>query len=104
MHGDVVFELDPRCKLLWYRTCFATTFRGGFSMTIHNSVRALFSWSSLTVLLSIQAVAQAPATPVGKSVKASGAAIAPAAQSGVDRGIPDKFIIGEGDVLQISVW
>jgi polysaccharide biosynthesis/export protein len=73
-------------------------------MIIHNSVRALLSWSSLAVLLSIQAAAQAPATPVGKSVKASGAAIAPAGQPGADRGIPDKFIIGEGDVLQISVW
>jgi polysaccharide export outer membrane protein len=55
-------------------------------------------------MFSIQAFAQAPATPSGKSLKASSAAIVPATESGGDRGIPEKFIIGEGDVLQISVW
>jgi polysaccharide biosynthesis/export protein len=70
----------------------------------HNSVRAFLSRFSLAVLLSIQAAAQAPATPVGKSLKASGAAITPAQESGGDRGIPAKFIIGEGDILQVSVW
>jgi polysaccharide biosynthesis/export protein len=73
-------------------------------MMIHNSVRVSLSCLSLAVLLSIQAAAQAPATPVGKSLKANGAAITPATESGADRGIPEKFIIGEGDVLQVSVW
>ena len=44
-------------------------------MTTDNSVRALLSCLILAVLLSIQASAQAPATPVGKSLKANGAAI-----------------------------
>ena len=70
----------------------------------HNSMRASLSWLSVAVMISMQALAQAPATTVGKSLKASGTAIAPAAESGNDRGIPEKFIIGEGDVLQVSVW
>jgi polysaccharide export outer membrane protein len=73
-------------------------------MMTDNSVRALLSCLSLAVLLSIQASAQAPPTSVGKSLKASAAGVTPASESGSDRGIPDKFIIGEGDVLQVSVW
>jgi len=73
-------------------------------MMIYKSVRALLLCLSLVILLSMQASAQAPATPAGKSLKASAAAITPASESGADRGIPEKFIIGEGDVLQVSVW
>ena len=73
-------------------------------MVIRNSVRAFLSCLSLAVVFPIQASAQVPARPVGKSLKASGAAIVPAQESGADRGIPEKFIIGEGDILQVSVW
>ncbi len=71
-------------------------------MMTDNSMRAILL--CLTIMLSIQAFGQAPATPVGKSLKANGTAITSAPEAGADRGIPEKFIIGEGDVLQVSVW
>jgi polysaccharide export outer membrane protein len=74
-----------------------------------NPMPVLFSCLSLAVLISFQAAGQAPPTPVGKSLKASGTKISrdpvvKNAATGDDRGIPEKFIIGEGDVLQVSVW
>lgn len=65
----------------------------------------------VAVFLPIQAPAQALSAPVGRASKPSSSttrdpaqqAVKPA-ESGQNRGIPDQYIIGEGDVLQVSVW
>jgi len=76
----------------------------------HNATRALLPCLILGTLLPVHVWGQ-NSPPVGKSLKAGVANIPAAAQasgSGVEsrenRGIPEQYIIGEGDVLQVSVW
>ena len=76
----------------------------------YNLMRAFLLCSILTVFLALNVAAQAPVASVGKSLKAGASTIPVAAQGSADgdnlanRGIPEQYIIGEGDMLQVTVW